>query len=152
MTARKICNNILIFIILITLTDNLIGQTRCDTLSDNIFIATDIPPKMDKSIDELERIVNNSIDLSKYDLKVKEIFVSLTINCKGEDFDYKVLKCENHDFNRILTECLMNNLNWIPAEHNGKKVDFSYVIPVIIEKDRINILDDKEKKKVKKKK
>lgn len=151
MIIRQIYNYIMIFIILIAQTAKLIGQTRCDTLNDDIYILTEIPPKMDMSIDEIEEIVNKSIDLDKYNLKVKDIYVSLTINCEGEDFNYKVLKYDNNDFNRILTECLMNNISWTAAEQRGKKVDFSYMFSIRIEKDRINILDDNEKKKLKKK-
>ncbi len=151
MTNRQIYYYIAILVILITQTDIMKGQTRCDTLTDEIFVATNDPPKMDKNIYELEKIVNNSIDLNKYEVNAKEIYVTLTINCHGEDFNYKVLKSDNKEFNRTLTECLMNNINWTPAEHNGKKVDFSYVIPIRIENNRINILDDKEKKKLNKK-
>lgn len=152
MTINQIYCYIAIFTILTMQIDKLVGQCKCDTLADNIFVATEIPPKMDKSIDELEVIVNKEIDLNKYDLKVKEIYVSFIINCKGEDINYKVLKCDNRDFNKILTDCLMNNLNWIPAEQNSKKVDFSYVFGLRIENGRINILDDSEKKKLKRKK
>ena len=74
---------------------DLIGQSRCDTSSDEIFVFTDVPPKMDNSFDELEIIVNKEINLTKFKLEEKNLTFSFIINCNGEDFDHKTLNSKN---------------------------------------------------------
>ena len=141
---------LIIATILISSAYDLIGQSRCDT-SNVIFVFTDVPPKIDKSFNELEMIINREINLNAYNLSEKDFAISFIINCKGEDFDYKVLKSNDDDFNKVLTECFMRNIYCTPAEHGGKKVDFSFVLSIRIDQNRINILDDKEMKKLKRK-
>ena len=150
MKTKLIYAYIGILVILTTQSNNLIGQFRCDTSSQEIFVYTEVLPKMDKTINEIEIYANREIDLGKYDLKEKDLAISSMINCKGE-VTYNVLKCNNVEFNRDLIECFMRNIKWTPAEQGGKKVDFSFVFALRIENNRINILADKEMKKLKKK-
>jgi hypothetical protein len=80
-------------------------------LTDKIFISTDSIPKMDKTIDSLEAIINSAITINKLNIKNKKIFVTFTINCKGEDFDYEVRNYKNKEFNKTLIGILKDNVN-----------------------------------------
>ena len=73
-----------LLIILVVLTGTIvIGQTRCDTISDDIFGVTEEMPTLNISIDQLEDILNISIDLNKYSRpEGNAIYVNLIINCK----------------------------------------------------------------------
>jgi hypothetical protein len=111
---------------------------------------TDEPPKMNMSFQDLEKIINNEIWTTDYQINGYPIIhLSFIINCKGEHFDYKVLDYKNQDFNKRLIDCIMNNIAWTPARHRGIPVDFSFMFTIKLQKNFINILDKKEIKKLK---
>jgi hypothetical protein len=140
MRYKQIYSFLIISTLLVLFSIDLIGQSRCDTSSHTIFVFTEVPPKMDKSIEELEIIVNRELNLALFKLEEKDLACSFIINCKGEDFDYKIFKSNNDGFNKVLVECLMRNINCTPAEQGGKKVDFKFVFNIRIDKNKINIL------------
>jgi hypothetical protein len=139
--------------ILVVLTGTIvIGQTRCDTISDDIFGVTEEMPTLNISIDQLEDILNISIDLNKYSRpEGNAIYVNLIINCKGEDFDYKVLKPVDKGLEKQLLSILETSMTWTPAKHLNKPVDFSKSFEIRLDENRFNILDEKERKRLNKK-
>ena len=129
-----------------------IGQSLCDTSSKDVFVWSEYPPEMNISIHDLENIINKDIKLADYHINQdKIIYLSLIINCKGEQFNFKVSNSDNQIFNKALTDCVNENISWIPGKHNGKTVDFSYTFKIKLQSDIIIILDSKEKKKLEKK-
>jgi len=130
---------------------NSLGQSLCDSTTKTVFFWTDHPPKMNKSIPELEAILNNNIKLSDYQISQELVYLTLTINCKGEQFNFKVLNSDNQDFNSKLTDCVKVNVLWTPAKLNGRSVDYSFRFTIKVTTNHIHILDEKETKKIEKK-
>jgi hypothetical protein len=129
-----------------------IGQSLCDTSSKDVFVWSEYPPEMNIGIHDLENIINQDIKLADYHINQdKIIYLSLIINCKGEQFNYKVSNSDNQVFNKALTDCVNKTIFWIPGKHNGKTVDFSYTFTIKLQSNIITILDSKEKKKLEKK-
>ena len=129
-----------------------IGQSLCDTTSKDVFVWSEYPPEMNISINDLENVINQNIKLADYHMdQDKIIYLSLIINCKGEQFNFKVSNSDNQIFNKALTDCVNKNISWIPGKHNGNTVDFSYTFSIKLQSDKITILDSKEKKKLEKK-
>jgi hypothetical protein len=122
---------------------NSFGQSLCDSTSKTVFFWTDHPPKMNISIHELETIFNAKIILSDYQITQDQIvYLTLTINCKGEQFNFKVLSSDNHEFNIKLTDCVKDNVLWTPAKHDGQSVDYSYRFTIRLRPSQIHILDN----------
>jgi hypothetical protein len=140
------------FLILFALTPVLIsGQTRCDTLQKEIFIATDMPPIPSISYNHLVTILNNTINLKDFNTLEGSIYINFIINCKGEDFDYKTLKSMDDKLMEELFKTIKSNLTWTPAQHNKKTVDFSETLIIKIEDGRFaKIFDSNETSKKKK--
>src|SRR4030042_6780161 len=129
-----------------------IGQSLCDTSSKDVFVWSEYTPEMNISYHDLENIINQDIKLADYHINQdKIIYLSLLINCKGEQFNFKVSNSDNQIFNNALTDCVNKNISWIPGKHNGKTVDFSYTFTIKLQSNIITILDSKEKKKLEKK-
>jgi len=129
------------------------GQTRCDTVTEHIFVVAEEMPTSNISIDQLEDILNSSIDINKYprpDGNV--IYVSFTINCNGEDFDYKVLRPIDKRLENQLLSIIQSNMTWTPAKQRDRQVDFQKTFEIRIDNGRFNIMDDKEQKSNKKRK
>ena len=129
-----------------------IGQSLCDTSSKNVFVWSEYPPEMNISMSDLENIINQDIKLADYHMNQdKIIYLSLIINCKGEQLNFKVSNSDNQVFNKALTDCVNKNISWIPGKHNGKTVDFSYTFTIKLQSDKMTILNSKEKKILEKK-
>jgi hypothetical protein len=131
---------------------NSFGQSLCDSTSKTVFFWTDHPPTMNINIFELETIINSSIKLSDYQISHdKVVYLTLTINCKGEQFNFKVLNSDNQEFNIKLADCVKENVLWTPARLNGRSVDYSYRFTIRLKTNQIHILNEKEIKKIEKK-
>lgn len=129
-----------------------IGQTRCDTVREDIFHVTEEMPTLNISIEQLEDILSNSIDLNQYarpDGNV--IYINFIINCKGEDFDYKVLRPVDKGLEKQLLSILKTSTTWTPAKQRNKPVDFSKTFEIRLEGNKFNILDEKERERMNKK-
>jgi len=145
------------FIILITIliavnvfvpNHKVIAQTRCDTLDESIFFVTEVLPEPSISLSQLSSVLNTSIDLNKYQVPNGfSIYVNFIINCKGEDFNYRVIKPEQIDENleRELLTTIQNTLTWSPAMQRGKGVDFSKTINILVENNQLNIIENSQK-------
>lgn len=144
--------NILIILLICNCYD-ILAQTRCDSIGEEIFVVIiDESPKSNFSIDQLEEILNNSIDINNYSRPDGNvIYVSFIINCKGEDFDYKVLRSIDKELEKQLLPVLQSNMTWTPAKFRNKEVDCGKTIEIRIEGDRFNILDENEYQKIKRK-
>jgi hypothetical protein len=131
------------FLIIFGLTSALLsGQSRCDTLQKEIWVATKEPPRPSVSYDQLVLILNKTIDLSNYDAPKENIYINFIINCKGEDFDYKSLKSIDNRLMEVIVKTLRSNLTWIPAKHNNQNVDFGQTLTIKIENGKFRELSD----------
>ena len=142
----------LTFIILLLNFSYINGQTLCDgSLPDstkNIFVITDTMPEPNLLKSELEPILNSSINLTKYNLvEGTNIYLGFIVNCKGEDFDYKILRPVNDAFERNLISVTKSNLTFKNGSQIGRPVDVSLTYHIIVENGMLNILDDDEIKK-----
>jgi hypothetical protein len=128
------------------------GQTRCDTLHKEIFIATEELPKPSISYDQLALILNNSINLNDYNpLQENIIYISFIINCKGQDFDYKTLKPIDNNLTDILFKSIKSNLTWTPAKQNKQEVDIQKTLILKIENGKFLVSDNNQTAKKKRK-
>jgi hypothetical protein len=144
--VRKIFS-ILLAIKFIISPNPISGQALCDTFAKELFVWTDHPPTMNITEIGLENLINNKIKLSEYQInEEKTIHVNLTINCRGEHFDYKVNNSDNQIFNKALIDCIKENTSWIPAQHNGQVVDYSYTFNIRLSKNYIKIIGNKTKR------
>lgn len=131
---------------------NLFGQKRCDTLrTDMIFTVTEVSPKSNITYEELENLLNNNINIKEFEKPPGDmIYLTFTINCKGEAFDYKFFRSVDKKLQDNILGVIVNNMNWMPAQQSSRKVDFQKNISIKIEKNnKFNVLDEKEQKKIK---
>jgi hypothetical protein len=121
------------------------GQTRCDTIQKEIFIATEELPRPSISYDQLALVLNSSINLNDYNPpKENIIYISFIINCKGEDFNYKTLKPIDNNLTDILFKTIKSNLTWIPAKQNKQEVDIQKTLIIRIENGKFHISDSNQ--------
>ncbi len=131
------------------------GQTRCDTTTEFIWFITEVMPKPNISMTQVESILNKSIDLSNYAKPVDNIiYLNFIINCKGEDCEYKILNIKpiDRELENQLISIIKSNLDWTPAMQKGEKVDIQMPMKISIENNCFNIIEDKEKTKKRKRK
>jgi len=136
---------------------NVIGQTKCqkdrqDGFSE-IFTVTEIMPTLKTPVDELENKLNNEILLKEYNVNEGQaLYITFIVNCKGEDFDYKILRFENELFANKFTECLKNFSDWTPGYQKEGPVDVQVNIKFEIKDNKIRLIydDQKNKKELKK--
>lgn len=149
----KQSNMKIIFLIILGLTSILSsGQSRCDTLRKEVFIATEEPPTPSISYDQLVLILNKAIDLSDYNAPKEKIYINFIINCHGEDFNYKTLKPIDNNLMDDLIKTIKTNLTWSPGKHNKQNVDFSKTLTIIIENGKFKDISDGSKTKIRGKK
>jgi len=128
----------------------------------------DFPPTPSVTDAELEVLLNNSISVSTLEKGIEGyLYVSFTINCKGEDFNFKLHRTVKGRFEEDTTSTLVKTLlntiqsivSWTPPlkedVKNGipfqRPVDFKMSYLIRIDEDRLHILDEKEKRKYHKK-
>ena len=141
-----------LFIFISFVITQAIGQTRCDTTDTGIFIITEVPPMPNITYEQLESLLNTSIDINEYTaLDENWIYLSFIINCKGEDFDYEILRQIDKRLQDKLIQIIKSNVSWTPAKQRGESVDFQKNIYIKIEGNQFKILDQENKKQKKKK-
>ncbi len=142
-----------LMIIVILATNSLHGQTRCDTLHEDIFVILEHPPIPNISYKELEHILNTSVNLNDFVRPEGNIiYLNFIINCKGEAFNYKTLKPINNILLEKLIQTLQSNLNWKPGMQNNKPVDFAKTLVISTEEGEFKILFEQKIKRKKMKK
>lgn len=126
----------------------LFGQSRCDTLDENIFVLAEIMPTSNITFNQLEDLLNSSIDMNEYHLNDRDlIHISFIINCKGEDFDYQVSQHINITLQEKIIQIIQESMDWTPAKQRNREVDFKKIISIRIDNNQFNVLDEKEMKK-----
>ncbi|MCD4696756.1 MAG: hypothetical protein K8S16_11005 [Bacteroidales bacterium] len=136
----------------------LFGQSLCDTTTEpNVFVYLEQMPSSNITFGQLEKMISESIDLMNYNLSEGDTFyISFLINCKGEDFNYKISNLENEDLKRSLKKIFKENLDWDQPIHHyktaqgkevEKPVDFKKNLKLIIENNQIYITDPNTKTK-----
>lgn len=124
-----------------------VGQTRCDTISEEIAMFTEEMPESSISNDQLEEILNSSIDLNKYSVEDGVvIYINFIVNCRGEHFDYKVLKPVDDVLESEVLSVLQSNVMWSPGKHHDKEVDVLKIMQIRVDKGRLRIVEEKGKK------
>jgi hypothetical protein len=146
--------NILLAIFFLLLPFNFLhGQNRCDTLKkDMIFIVTEVMPKSNITLDELEAIINQEIKVSEFVMpQGNMIYLTFIINCHGETLDYKFLRPVDEKLQDKILAIFKNNMNWQPGSQNGRVVDVQTTISIKIENSKFVIQNKPELKKGKQK-
>ena len=134
----------------LSLTFNVLhGQVKCDnTKGDKIYTWTEIMPKANIPLDELEAMLNREIKVSDYSVPLNNmIYLSITINCRGEAFDYKSMRPLDEKLQEKLIEIVKANMTWQPGSQNGRNVDVATMISIKIENGKFNNQNKKEIKK-----
>lgn len=140
----KILNLIYTGIICIILTQNSYGQSRCDTTSGTIAYLLENIPECNVSIDDLEIKINNTFNPRDYDIPNDlKFYIHFIINCKGEDFEYRVYNLENETFNKQLIDLIQGETKWSSLTSNNRPIDIGYSYTIIVEKEEFNLLNTK---------
>ncbi|MCK5029399.1 MAG: hypothetical protein KAR57_07190 [Bacteroidales bacterium] len=149
-----IINKIYIFLITgLLFSLNSLGQSRCDTVSEDIILWLEKMPERGISIDELEIKINEV--LTPHDFRIENdvvFYVFFIINCKGEDFDYQVYNLDNKIFNEKLIEYLKEFTNWAPPMLHDRSADMQASYSIKVHDNSFNILDEKERRRESRKK
>ena len=143
--------SILSFIILIS--NITIGQSRCDQMPDSaeIFVIAEQMPEANLTGDQLAELLNSSIDLTNYRLELIEtVYFGVTVNCKGQAFDYEIMRTIDPDLDSKIIQVIKSNMSWAPGKFRGNPVDVRLTERIYIIENRFRILTDKELKKLKK--
>ena len=136
---------------LFTSSINLVAQKLCMD-SQEIFMFTEVMPKCSPNLSTVEQLVNDKFSISDCGLENNDkIIVQYKINCKGEDFDYKIRSFNNKEINCELGDFLKTTLNWTPAKQRDLNVDFGGSLVLKIENSRYVILNNLKEEKKKRK-
>lgn len=139
--------NLLILLAYIFIFGNdLNGQTRCSSLeSDQVFITTEIMPKPIISMNEMEKILNQNLNINEFELPASnKIYLSFIINCKGEPLEYKSFRPINQKLEVAVIKTFKEYLKWKPAMQNSRSVDIQLTIEIATKKNKFTILNKKE--------
>ena len=91
-------------------------------------------------MNELEQIINNSINISAYEPSIKDpIFIQFIVNCKGEDVEYKSVRTINSDLESDLINLIRSELSWTAGQQRGITVDVIKYLIIRVEKGRLKI-------------
>ena len=154
----------ILLIVALLIIDTLSAQTLCDTKSGMILFAAEHPPKPNLTDNELEVKLNSFIDPSLLEsYKADYLYITFVVNCKGEDFNYKLSKRQDgkaqkdslSNFQEVFLTKMQSLLTWSPAtieiREKGKQiekaVDFQGSYTIRIDGSKFHILNEKEKKK-----
>jgi hypothetical protein len=127
------------------------------------------PPEPTITDTDLESQLNDIIDHNLlHEYNADYLYVTFFINCKGEDFNYKLAKFVDgrttldtiSNFQTTFLSELQSLCSWTPAQFTfyekgrpvEKPVDFQGSYTIRVDGDRLHILNEKEKKKHFKKK
>lgn len=155
---------IILLIVAFLTIDTLLAQTLCDTRSGMIWVAVEHPPKPNLTDKELSIKLNSFIDPKLLDsYKSDFLVITYIVNCKGEDFNYKLANEQNgkvqkdslSNFQEVFLTKMQSLLSWSPGtieiKENGKQiekaVDFQGSYTIRIDGSKFHILNAKEKKK-----
>jgi hypothetical protein len=130
------------------------GQSRCDQLPDTaaIFVIAEEMPEANLTDDELADLLNTSIDLVNYRLEsIEAVYYGVTVNCKGQAFDYEIMRPIEPDLDSKVLQTLKSNLTWTPGIFRGNPVDVRLTKRIYIVESQFQMLTDKELKKLRKK-
>ena len=128
------------------------GQERCiGSNTDPIVIFAEVLPVSSITLDALESIINGSMNVNDFERPAHDmIYLTFTINCKGEALNYKYLRPVDPKLQARLIGVFTENLSWKPAYQNGRALDFQTTIAIKMEESSFNILDEKDYQKEKK--
>lgn len=132
-----------------------IGQSRCDQKPDTaqIFVMVEEMPEPNLDDNQLAELLNSSIDLKKYRLEsIETVYYGVTVNCKGQAFDYEILRTIDPDLDSKIIQVLKSNMTWTAGRIRGNPVDVRLTKKIYIVDDRFQILTDKQLKKLRKRK
>ena len=148
----KINKNYLFLIIGLFFSLNLLGQSRCDTVSEEIFFVVEKMPVCNISLEALEAKLNEVLRLQDFQIENGAFFgITFIINCKGEDFNYEILKLDSKEFNEKLIDYWKEYTNWTAGESRGESVDVSLTFGVEVHNNALEILGKKNWKNYKEK-
>ena len=150
-------------IILLLAIDAISAQTLCNNRN-LVFIPVDYRLEANLTDKELEINLNTLIDPSLLEgYKADYLFITFIVNCKGEDFEYKLSKLQDgkflkdslSNFQEVLLSKMQLWLTWTPMTmktiEKGKMIEKaedcqgSYIIR--IDRNKFHILNEKEKRK-----
>ena len=154
----------LLFITFLLIITTGFSQTVCDTTGNRIYAYLEHPPQPTITEAELELKLSSTISpTSLANYHADYLYVTFIINCKGEDFDYKLAKRSDglliqdstSEFQLAFLSNFQSFATWKPGLNTvmekgkpvEKPVDFhgSYILKV--EGNKLHILNTQEKKK-----
>ena len=144
---------IILFFILIS--NIAFGQSRCDQMPDSaeIFAIVEEMPEANLNDAQITELLNGRIDLTNYSLKsIETVYYGVTVNCKGQAFDYGILRTIDPGLDSKILQVLKTNLIWTPGKSGGNPVDVRITKRIYIVDDQFQMLTDKQLKKLRKRK
>ena len=129
--VKKQMKNILNTIILVILStilsygqngNNYFPAGACNR--ERILFTCDQMPQLKQSYQEVEQKVNESLNLTKKQKRLKtSVLIEFVINCEGEDVDYRVLRSEIPELNKQLVDMVSQNSDWEVGKQRSEPVD-----------------------------
>lgn len=124
----------IVFIVSLIVGLNLYAQELCNPNSDEIFVITEIMPEPTPNLKTIEDLINANFNPINCNLQEGDkIAVIFTINCEGEDFDYRVIKFNEDEVDCGLNDFLQSTLTWTKAKQRNYYVDFEGTLVFKIE-------------------
>ncbi|HLN53654.1 MAG TPA: hypothetical protein VK212_08090 [Lentimicrobium sp.] len=153
-----------VFITVLLSINALSAQTLCDTKSEMVWFILEHPPIPNLTDNELEIKLNSVIDPSLLEsYKADYLYITFFVNCKGEDFNYKLAKRQDgkvqkdslSNFQEVFLSQMQSLLSWFPGTKEffekgkpiEKTVDFQGSYTILVDGSKFHILNEKEKKK-----
>lgn len=137
--------------VMVSLPNVVNGQTRCDSLPDTaqIFVIVEEMPESNLNDQQLVDLLNNQIDLKQYSLNpFSTVYFSVTVNCRGEAFNFEILRPLDPGLDFRIIDVLEAALSWNPGTQRGKPVDVRLTRSIHIVDNQFKILTEKELKKL----
>ncbi len=154
-------NKKLFLFILLLVSQKLQAQVLCDTSNHGVFQFLEHPPKASIDIKELESKINETFTPSEMNnYFARKMYISFFINCRGEDFDYKLFTSNNGTWKQDSTsefqEKLLANFEsfvsftpalqttYVKGKELKKAVDFRELYTLNIERNKIHLQKKKQ--------
>jgi TonB family protein len=112
------------------------AKTEADTLSnDTIYIDVELMPRYYGGIDSLMSYLGRNMIYPKWEFEQNiqgTVYVTFVVSSEGKIKESQIIKSvpESRNFDSEVLRVISAMPDWIPGEHEGKRVDVSFKLPI----------------------
>jgi TonB family protein len=112
------------------------GASETDSLSnDTIYVDVELMPKYSGGIDSLMSYLRRNINYPKWEFEQNiqgTVYVTFVVSSSGKITESQIIKTvpESKNFDTEVLRVISSMPDWVPGEHEGKKVDVSFKLPI----------------------